>query len=84
MINTIQQLDLKVNKEGDGLWINYAPKTSRTIYDICDLNGRVIQTGKITDVETSVNVAELYEDQYILLILDGDRVCSKKFKIDRS
>ena len=84
MINTIQQLDLKVNKEGNDLWISYSPRTTRTIFDICDLNGRVIKTGQIKDIETTVNVTELFEDQYILLILDGDRVCSKKFQIDRS
>lgn len=84
MINTIQQLDVRVNKDGNNLFISYNPRTNRTIFDICDLNGRVIMTGSIKDDETSVEVGELFEDQYILLVLDGDRVCSKKFQIDRS
>jgi hypothetical protein len=61
--------------------ISYTPKTDRTLYDICDLNGRILKTGGISDSKTQVDVSDLHEDQYILLVLDGDQLCSKKFTI---
>lgn len=61
--------------------IGYTPKTDRTLFDICDLNGRILKTGGISDSSTQVDVSDLFEDQYILLILDGDQLCSKKFSI---
>lgn len=61
--------------------ISYTPKTDRTLFDICDLNGRILKTGGISDAYTRVDVSDLYEDQYILLVLDGDQLCSKKFTI---
>jgi hypothetical protein len=62
--------------------ITYTPKTERTLFDICDLNGRILKTGGITKANTSVDVSDLYDDQYILLILDGDQLCSKKFRLE--
>ncbi len=62
--------------------ISYTPKTERTLFDICDLNGRILKTGGITKEHTAVDVSDLFDDQYILLILDGDQLCSKKFKLE--
>ncbi len=84
MINAVQQIEVKVCNDTCVVLVNYNPKTERTLYDICDLNGRVIKTGEIKRDETKIEVSDLYDDQYILLVLDGDRVCSKKFRIDRS
>lgn len=61
--------------------ISYTPKTDRTLFDICDLNGRILKTGGISNSQTQVDVSDLFEDQYILLVLDGDQLCSKKFTI---
>jgi hypothetical protein len=61
--------------------IGYTPKTDRTLFDICDLNGRILKTGGISNSNTQVDVSDLFEDQYILLVLDGDQLCSKKFTI---
>ncbi len=74
---------LEVNIENEKrMTISYGPKTDRALFDICDLNGRILVTGEITDVKTSVEISDLYPDQYILLVLDGDKVCSTKFSLE--
>lgn len=80
---TFDRLEVKLFADGRKLGVKYRPQTERTLYDICDLNGRVILTGGIYDENTDINVNDLNEDQYIILILDGDKVCSKKFRIMR-
>lgn len=62
--------------------VGYRPKTDRAIYDVCDLNGRILLTGEIVEATTKVDIADLYPDQYILLVLDGDKVCSTKFSLE--
>lgn len=74
---------LEVNIENEKrLIISYGPQTNRALFDICDLNGRILVTGEITDLTTSVEISDLYPDQYILLVLDGDKVCSTKFSLE--
>ena len=74
---------LEVNIENpETLTILYGPNTDRALYDICDLNGRILVTGEITDNTTLVEISDLYPDQYIVLVLDGDKVCSTKFSLE--
>ncbi len=74
---------LRVNLENrDILTVNYTPSTDRTLYDVCDLNGRILLTGEIKNDVTHVEITDLYPDQYILLVLDGDKVCSTKFSLE--
>lgn len=87
-MDTLQKLTgrgnrLEVNIENEErLTISYGPATDRALFDICDLNGRILVTGEITDDTTSVEISDLYPDQYILLVLDGDKVCSTKFSLE--
>lgn len=64
------------------LTLHYNPVTDRALFDVCDLNGRIMVTGEIREAHTKVEIADLYPDQYIVLVLDGDKVCSTKFSID--
>lgn len=65
------------------LSITYSPKTTSALFDVCDLNGRILITGEIVNDVTAVEISELYPDQYILLVLDGDKVCSAKFTTEK-
>ncbi len=77
------QRSLEVSFEtNQTLTVMYKPLTDRALFDLCDLNGRILVTGEIKQERTKVDVTDLYPDQYILLILDGDKVCSAKFSID--
>jgi len=74
---------IKIEFHGNtpSMTIEYEPTTDRTLYDVCDLNGRIVKTGAIEDKLTEVDTSELSASYYILLILDGDKVTSRKFKL---
>ncbi|TVR38335.1 MAG: T9SS C-terminal target domain-containing protein [Cryomorphaceae bacterium] len=81
--HTTTQHRLEVSLEtSQTLTVLYQPQTERALFDLCDLNGRILVTGEIKQNRTRVDVTDLYPDQYILLILDGDKVCSTKFSIE--
>lgn len=80
---TGQQNRLQVNIESaEKLNVIYNPNTDCALFDVCDLNGRILLTGEIKNEVTPVEITDLYPDQYILLVLDGDKVCSTKFSLE--
>lgn len=81
MVNISETIELVVAEENKVLTFNYLPQTDRTIYDICDMQGRILVTCPIIENTTNVDLSNFISGQYILLILDGDKVCSKKFKV---
>ena len=74
-------LAVSINREQRSLTLNYVPRTARTIYDLCDLNGRVIRTGPIFDRETTLDISDLNGRGYVMLIVDGDTVLSKRISL---
>ena len=78
------QVVIKLDPTANTLTFTYEPRTDRALFDICDLNGRILKTGEVDKKDTKVKVAELHEDQYILLVLDGDEAASKRFEIKRA
>jgi hypothetical protein len=78
------QVVIKLDPTANTLTFTYKPRTDRALFDICDLNGRILKTGEVDKKDTKVKVAELHEDQYILLVLDGDEAASKRFEIKRA
>lgn len=83
MIRTEELIKVHLSCCKSNLYIEYLPQTSRTIFDVCDENGRIIKTGKINNLETGIPISDLPKGKYILLILDGDRVNSQKFSVPR-
>jgi hypothetical protein len=81
MVNIADTIELLVDEAKKVLTFNYTSLTDRTIYDICDMQGRILMTNPIFESTTNVELSNFISGQYILLILDGDKVCSKKFKI---
>lgn len=82
MISTEEKIKIHGNPASGSIEIAYSPQTERTLFDICDVNGRIIKTGQITSDITKVAVNDIGNDeQYIVLILDGDRVCSCRFRL---
>jgi hypothetical protein len=83
MIQAQTQIKLNMVPGSHQMNIGYTPKTDRTVFDICDINGRVVKTGQIREDRTTIELTDLKDDNYILLILDGDRVASCKFSLAR-
>ncbi len=83
MVNTEQQIKISISHCKTELLVNYAPKTTRVFYDICDTNGRILKTGSMSEFDVRINISELSNSKYVLLILDGDRIRNQGFTIDR-
>ncbi|NEN24814.1 hypothetical protein G3O08_15025 [Cryomorpha ignava] len=83
MIRIEEHVKVHVSYCKSNLYVEYLPQTSRTIFDICNENGRIIKTGSINDFETKIDISELENSKYVLLILDGDRVNSQNFTVSR-
>jgi len=81
MLNTSTTLDIKIEPSNGKMVIRYAPRTDRTIYDLCDLNGRVLKTGHINESETVLDISSLNSKKYVMLIVDGDQVISKRINL---
>ncbi|HKK38692.1 MAG TPA: T9SS type A sorting domain-containing protein [Cryomorphaceae bacterium] len=81
MLNSQAKVKLAVDKESATLNVGFKPRSSRTLYDICDLNGRILKTGGIDSSNTDVDLDGLSNKVYILLVLDGDRVFTEKFDL---
>ncbi len=82
MLGTEEQIQINGDPSSGVIELNYTPKTTRTLFDICDLNGRILKTGKITHENTAIELSDLSEEShFIILVLDGDRVCSRKLQL---
>lgn len=78
----MNELTVRTEEEGQVLRVWYRPKTSHSIYDICDAEGSVIKTGEIGGEGARIDVSELEREEYLLLILDGDDVVKRKVQLD--
>lgn len=83
MIRTEELIQIDVSPTTSHLHLSYERRTDRTIFDICDLNGRILKTGIMAADYVQIPVEELAVNHYVLLVLDGDRVYSRKFSLSR-
>lgn len=78
MMSTKEVMTIERVDTGGAISILYTPRTDRTIYDLCDLNGRIVKTGLITGEKTEVDISDLRTRALVLLIVDGDQVFSQR------
>lgn len=78
MLDTRREIEIQIEENSGRMVIRYIPQTDRTMYDLCDLNGRVIKTGSIDTTETFLDISSLNAKKYVMLIVDGDQVISKR------
>lgn len=83
MLSIQERIELNVCHSKDYLNISYKRNTDRALFDICDINGRILKTGKMHRDYVQVPLDELENNHYVLLILDGDRVYNQKFTLSR-
>ena len=63
------------------LKFTYAPGTGDALFDICDNSGRILKTGAVNSPETSVGLSGLGNDEYYLMVLDGEVGRVEPFRI---
>ncbi|NNE55323.1 MAG: hypothetical protein HKN32_04840 [Flavobacteriales bacterium] len=83
MLSFIDPLKLSLSEDYSMLEVKYQCSTDSPLFDICDLQGRIIKSGKLSTNEFKIKVSDLVNQMYIFLILDGETIRSKKFKIKK-
>jgi hypothetical protein len=81
MLSSHNKVRLHLDKANSILSVKFKPDTERTLYDVCDLQGRILKTGEITSADTKVDLKGLDLNQYILLVLDGNRAYTTKISL---
>ena len=81
MLNRAKELEVKVDTSSNRMVIHYAPRTERTLYDLCDMNGRVLKTGVINATETILELNGLKGTKFVMLVVDGDQVISQRISV---
>jgi hypothetical protein len=81
MLDFQTRVKLEIDKGGSTLQVDFQRESSQTTYDICDLHGRILQSGEIDSAQTSVKLSGFENGQYIVLILDGNRFHTEKFQL---
>lgn len=74
----IDRPEIYVNS--NNLIIEYFPNHSNAIYDLCNLDGKILITGKM-DMKRShtVDLKNFSRESYNLFVLDGDEVFKNTF-----
>lgn len=74
--------ELDLMHQANQLIFNYTPVNSSSIFDICDINGTVLLTGKVdASGVTSVPTDFLPKDNYCLCIIDGETLLKHPVEI---
>jgi len=73
-------LRIEVDSQNRLLKVHYKPKGSRVYYDICDVKGKILLTGQLQDSDSNLDLSRLKEEEYVLLVLDGNHIKRKLFR----
>ncbi|MFB6257732.1 MAG: hypothetical protein ABEH38_03485 [Flavobacteriales bacterium] len=78
----MDEIKLHTDDEDQVLKIWYEPRTSHSIYDICDMDGSVVKTGQMESDGARIDISDLQRRKYYLLILDGEEVVQRSLSFD--
>ena len=74
-------LKISVDKQAMRLLVQYRIRSQKAYYDICDDTGKTMQSGKLSDVKTILDLSALKGKQFVLLIMDGKYINRKNFDL---
>jgi hypothetical protein len=80
-IATVEQLKVTLDKTERSLFVQYSTKTEKAMFDICDQDGRIVQTGVVESPEQHIGLSDqlTFGSQYCLWIVDGGEIIKKQF-----
>ncbi len=81
LLSAMEEIDVSQATDPDRLLVKYTPKNKDAIYDVCDLDGRVISTGKLDDDLTEICIEKLGKERYMLWVVDGSEIIKSLFKV---
>lgn len=73
--------DLVVELKEKDLLVKYSIKTWRALYDVSDINGRIILKGELNPESTTISLDSLKTGTYILWIVDGADLLKYNFSL---
>ena len=83
MTVTNEQLSISFDDQAGEICVHYKPGTEKALFDICDMDGRVIHTGAMDD-HTRIPTRDLNRGAiYVIWVVDGDRVLNARFNLAR-
>lgn len=81
-LNSPTEHDLVVDLKGTDLVVQYTIKTWRALYDISDINGRILLKGELeTSGSTAISLSKLKPNNYILWVVDGADLLKYNFAL---
>lgn len=83
MISAQEYIHLELSPCSKYLYLQFNRNTERTVYDICDIHGRILKSGTVEDDRVKISLGKLENNHYVVLVLDGDRVYNRKFTLRR-
>ena len=77
----VQQLIVKVSATNRTLSIQYSPKIDKPVFDICDPDGRIVQTCVVESEDHTVVLVEQVKlgSRYCLWVVDCDLIVKSQF-----
>ena len=80
MLRIINPLKIKVSTE-NSITVDYANTGETPIFDICDNDGKLLESGVLDSLETNIYIECLEIGQYYIFVLDGPHMISQKFAV---
>jgi len=80
MLRIINPLKIKVSNE-NSITVDYANTGETPIFDICDNDGNLLESGVLDSHETNIYIECLEIGQYYIFVLDGPNMISQKFAV---
>ena len=80
MIRIMNPLKVNVSAE-KSITVNYAKSDETPIFDICDHDGNLLESGVLDSEKTCINIDSLELGLYYIFVLDGPNIFTKKFAV---
>ena len=79
--STKELAGIELNVEERVLKIHYTPKTERAMFDICDVEGRIILTGQLSQSPAVIELTENFQlgNSYVIWVVDGSEMSKSRF-----
>ncbi len=83
MPDSVGDLRIDFNVEEGVVLIHHHIESDWAIFDICDVDGRVIKTGPIPQSEEEIKIkADLTDgESYMMYVMDGEKMYKGRFKV---
>ena len=80
MLRIITPLKIKVSTE-NSITVDYTKIGETPIFDICDNDGKLLESGVLYSPKTNIYIKCLEIGQYYIFVLDGPHIISQKFAV---